>query len=242
MELVWKLSDSDITYVRDFVKANRNQKTDRVTGRNINHIDRAIDKDSILRAMLICLLSSETDSYPESRVEQMFIKKPYLLSYQYLFRVRNIEYAFQEFFQMFGITKFVNKVPKFFSANFEFLEASNWELESEIVKALEHDLTKYDERELADSVDRSFKGFGSKEARSFLLELGITKYEIPIDTMLRNWLKSFNFPIKFSRIALQDIMFYHFVSDGIQKMCEISDIYPCVLYSSIQPGTGIQKM
>jgi hypothetical protein len=239
MELIWKLSDSDINRIRDFVKKYKNPNVEKIINRNINHVDRTIDKDSLLRAMLICLMSSETDSYPESRIEQIFRKKPFLLSCQYLFKVSNIEYAFQETFQAFGVTKYLKKVPKYFSTNFDFLVETNWDLESEINRSLDHELTKYDERKLADRVDKSFKGFGSKEARSFLLALGVTKYEIPIDYKLLKWLNNFDFPIKFSKIALQDILFYHFVSDGIQKLCEISEIYPCVLYASIISSSEI---
>jgi thermostable 8-oxoguanine DNA glycosylase len=234
MELIWKLNDSDINKVRDYVSKNKNPKVERVIDRNINHIDRTIDKDSLLRTMLICLLSSDTDYYPESKVEQILKKKPYLLNYQYLFKVQNIEILFQEVFQTFGIMKYVKKVPGFFTTNFDYLEETDWDLESEIRKAIDHELTKADERKLADMVDKSFKGFGSKEARCFLLELGVTRYEIPIDSKLIKWLENFGFPIKFSKTALQDILFYHFVSDGIQKLCEISEINPCVLYSSVQ--------
>ncbi len=239
MELIWKLGDSDINRIRDFVKKYKNPDVEKIINKNINHVDRVVDKDSLLRAMLICLMSSETDSYPESRINQIFSKKPFLLSCQYLFKVSNIEYAFKETFQTFGVTKYLKKVPKYFSANFDFLVETNWDLESEINRSLEHELTKYDERKLADRVDKSFKGFGSKEARSFLLALGVTRYEIPIDNKLLKWLKNFDFPIKFSKIALQDILFYHFVSDGIQKLCEISEIYPCVLYASIISSSEI---
>ena len=241
MELIWKLGDSDINRIRDFVKKYRNPNVEKIINKNINHVDRVVDKDSLLRAMLICLMSSETDSYPESRINQIFSKKPFLLSCQYLFKVSNIEYAFKETFQTFGVTKYLKKVPKYFSANFDFLVETNWDLESEINRSLDHELTKYDERELADRVDKSFKGFGSKEARSFLLALGVTRYEIPIDNKLLKWLKNFDFPIKFSKIALQDILFYHFVSDGIQKLCEISEIYPCVLYASIISSSEITE-
>jgi thermostable 8-oxoguanine DNA glycosylase len=239
MELIWKLTISDITKVRDFVNKNKSQKVERIINRNINHIDRIIDKDSLLKTMFICLLSSETDSYPESKIESMLRKKPYLLTYQYLFKVRDIEILFHEVFQTFGSTKYINKVPRYFSTNFEFLEDTDWDLELKITSSLENELTKSDERKLADLVDRSFKGFGSKEARSFLLELGITRYEIPIDYKFSKWLENFGFPIEFSKTALQDVLFYHFVSDGIQKLCEISDIYPCVLYTSILSGSEV---
>jgi thermostable 8-oxoguanine DNA glycosylase len=236
MELIWKLNDSDINRIRDFIKRYNSPAVEKIINRNINHIDTAINKDSVLKVMLICLLSSDTDSYPERIIEQMVNEKPYLLNYEYLLKVRNIEYMFQEAFKTYGITKYLKKVPNFFSTNLDFLFETNWNLEKEINSSLERELTKNEERELADRIDRSFKGFGSKEARSFLLALGVTRYEIPIDYKLIKWLKAFDFPIKFSKIALQDILFYHFVSDGIQKLCEISEIYPCVLYSSVMSG------
>jgi hypothetical protein len=241
MELIWKLSDSDIIRIRDFVKRYKNPEVEKIINRNINHVDRIFNKDSILRAMLTCLMSSETDSYPESKIEIMFKKKPYLLSHQYLLKASSIEYTIKEIFQAFGVTKYLERVPKYFSSNFKYLAETNWNLESEINFSLKQDLTKDEERKLADKVDRSFKGFGSKEARSFLLALGVTKYEIPIDYKLLKWLNIFDFPIKFSKIALQDILFYHFVSDGIQKLCEISEIYPCVLYTTIVSSSGIAE-
>jgi thermostable 8-oxoguanine DNA glycosylase len=241
MELVWKLSDSDIIKVREFVKTNVNPNVEKIMNRNIRRIEVTIDKDSILRAMLTCLLASDTDSYPEHEIDKIFHKKSHFLNFEYLFKMNSIENAFHEIFQKFGNNKYVKKVPKYFSSNFDFLVETNWNLESEIKNSLKKELTKHDERKLADMADRSFKGFGSKEARSFLLALGVTKYEIPIDNKLIRWLEKFSFPIKFTKIALQDIIFYHFVSDGIQKLCEVSDIYPCVLYASIPSGSNLLK-
>ena len=120
MELIWKLSDSDISKVRDYVGKKKNQKVERVIAQNINHIDRTIDKDSLLRSMFICLLASETDSYPESKIEPLLKKKPYLLNYQYLFKVQNMETLFQEVFQTFGITKYAKKSSGIFYHQLRF--------------------------------------------------------------------------------------------------------------------------
>jgi hypothetical protein len=47
-------------------------------------------------------------------------------------------------------------------------------------------------------------------------------------------LNNFGFPVKISATALQDRNFYHFISDGIQLLCERANIYPCVLEAAIQ--------
>lgn len=233
MELIWKISDSDVLKVVNVIKTNRDKKVERIINHNIKHIDVEIDKDSILRAMLICLLSSDSEPYPEEKTDQLFNKKPYLLNYQYLLRAGNIEEQLYEIFQAGGLTKYAKKIPGLYASNVEYLTDSNWELEHEIREMAGKDLSVQEERKLADMTDRSFKGFGSKEARSFLLALGVTRYEIPVDFQMIRWLEQMSFPVRFSGHALQDIYFYHFISDGIQKLCEISDTFPCLLYSSV---------
>lgn len=118
------------------------------------------------------------------------------------------------------------------------MEETNWDLQTKLENSLKNELTKYSERELADSIDQIFKGFGSKQARNFLQALGLTKYVIPIDSRLIKWMKDFGFPVLFSTTALQDKAFYHFVSDGIQLLCEKGNIYPCVLDAAIFSSHG----
>ena len=59
------------------------------------------------------------------------------------------------------------------------------------------------------------------------------KYEIPVDSRITNWLKDFGFPVALSAAGLQDRAYYHFVSDGIQRLCDEAGIYPCVLDAAI---------
>jgi hypothetical protein len=241
MKFKWEVSESDISKVIDFVSKHKSPYVEHIVNRNINRRDLVIDKNSLLKTMFMCLLSTDTDSYPEGKVNSMLSKKPFLLTYQYLIRTGNVEHEFKEIFRISGFTKYVNKVPNYFSCNFDFMEKSDWDLEKEIICSLKHELTICEERELADRVDQDFKGFGSKEARSFLLLSGVTKYEIPIDYQSIIWLENFDFPIRFSKKALQDKSFYHFVSDGIQLLCEKARIFPCVLYSSILSSSGMVK-
>jgi thermostable 8-oxoguanine DNA glycosylase len=241
MRFVWEVRKSDIDRIADFVKTHNNQYVERVFDRNINHKNIVISKDSLLQAMFLSLLSSSTDSYPQEKVDAMLNKNPDLLKYQYLLKAGNIKSRMEEIFTKNGITKNIKKVPGYFSNNFDFLNKTGWDLEHDINNALNNELTKHQERELADKVDQGFKGFGSKEARSFLLMLGVTRYEIPIDYRLIDWLGNFGFPVRFTKTALQDKLFYHFVSDGIQLLCEKAGIFPCVLYTSVLSGSGNVK-
>lgn len=165
-----------------------------------------------------------------------------MLTYQYFEKEPNIEEALHDMLKINGLTKFLKSVPGYFSLNFNYLEESNWALQSEFKIFLKNESTKYAERVLADSIDQIFKGFGSKQARDFLQILGLAKYEIPIDTGTINWMRNFGFPISFSIKALQDKAFYHFVSDGIQLLCEKANIYPCVFDAVIfSSNVGINQ-
>jgi hypothetical protein len=63
--------------------------------------------------------------------------------------------------------------------------------------------------------------------------LGLTKYEIPIDSRITKWLNDFGFPVTLSANVLSDQNYYNFVLDGFQKLCSAAEIYPCVMDAAI---------
>jgi thermostable 8-oxoguanine DNA glycosylase len=241
MNIIWNISESDIKKVVDFVNENRNPYVDSRISRNVNRIDLQISRDTIIKTMLMCLLSSQEYLSTDSNFEVFFRKKPFLLTYDFLSKATIIEVVLSDVLKINGLTKYSNKIPNYFSSNFSYLEETNWALQTKLENSLKKKSTKQSERALADSVDKIFKGFGSKHARDFLQTLGLTKYEIPIDSWTMNWMKNFGFPISFSVTALQDKTFYHFVSDGIQLLCEKANIYPCVLDAAIFSTIGGMK-
>lgn len=89
------------------------------------------------------------------------------------------------------------------------------------------------EVEAADFVDGRFKGFGPKQSRNLLQGLGLTKYEIPIDSRIIKWLNDFDFPVKLTGKPLGDPEYYKFVSRGIRELCDACGIYPCMLDAAI---------
>lgn len=89
------------------------------------------------------------------------------------------------------------------------------------------------ERQVANFVDDNLAGFGPKQSRNFLQWLGLTKYEIPVDSRITKWLNEFGFPVMLSATALADRNYYEFVSEGIQSLCAKARVYPCVLDAAI---------
>jgi hypothetical protein len=64
--------------------------------------------------------------------------------------------------------------------------------------------------------------------------LGWTMYEIPIDSRITKWLNNeLDFPLTVSSTTLQDVNFYHFVSDAIQSLCKKADVKPCLFDAAV---------
>jgi thermostable 8-oxoguanine DNA glycosylase len=113
------------------------------------------------------------------------------------------------------------------------LEKELWSRVVEVVDELRLSSTPRSEREAADFIADHFKGFGPKQSRNLLQSLGLTRYEIPIDSRITKWLNDFGFPVRLSAGALADRNYYDFVSEGFQQLAAQSEIYPCVLDAAI---------
>jgi len=131
-----------------------------------------------------------------------------------------------------NLRRFLDRISDDLASNFERLEKGEWNRTLRECNRLTRNVGKKIECEVADVID-GFKGFGSKQSRNLLQDLGITRYEIPIDSRVTNWLNDGEFPFKLSATALADPGFYRFLSDGIQELCMKSDVFPCIFDAAV---------
>ena len=89
------------------------------------------------------------------------------------------------------------------------------------------------EQAAADFLDERFLGLGPKQSRNLLQALGLTCYEVPIDSRVTKWLNDFGFPIPLSPAGLADRNYYKLVSSGIQALCAAAEVKPCLLDAAI---------
>lgn len=233
MDIIWKISDSDITKVQNFVGENTNAFVEYRISKNIDRKNISVDKNSILKSVIMGLLTSLQSSGPNSKVAKFIRLKPFPLSVENILKANNIEGFLRITLKENGLNRFKNKIPYFFATNYSRLQNSNWEIINDLTNKLDGKATKEIERTIADNIQDSFIGFGPKQSRNILQTLGLTKYEIPIDSRIISWLNEFGFPISLSSAALQDKNYYHFVLDGIQFLCDRAQIYPCILDAAI---------
>lgn len=234
MKIVWHIEPEDVEKVRSFCNSYRDDPFVRQRiERNLSESHPEVTKELFWYVMVSCLVTTQQRSGPSSPVAQFINTRPFPLRYELSVQQDDLQrYAKQVLTEFGGIRRF-NRIADAVSTNLDQLEAGLWSKTLEIVNRLGRQSTPDDERKAAIFIDDNFKGFGPKQSRNLLQSLGLTKYEIPIDSRITKWLNEFGFPVKLSAGALSDQNYYNFISKGVQELCTQSNIYPCVLDAAI---------
>ncbi len=79
MDIKWVVSDYDIERIRRFIDENDNLFVENRISRDINRENIHIDRNSILRGMIICLITSQQRSGPNTPVSVFLRLDPFRL-------------------------------------------------------------------------------------------------------------------------------------------------------------------
>lgn len=232
MNISWNISDADIQNIKKVVRDNENPFLNMRRLHNVYKQNIVINRDIVIKAIIMCLLTSQQRSGPNSVVGHFLRLDPFPINIGKVSNADNIEILIKQILQKNGLSRYVNRISQFFAANLKKINENNWTI-IERLEDLKQKDSKDEERKLADELQSEFDGFGPKQSRNFLQSLGLTKYEIPIDSRITNWLNEFGFPVTLTSSPLGDTGYYHFVLDGIQEVCEKAGIFPCILDAAI---------
>ena len=232
MEINWIINHTEIQKLKSFIEENDNAFLRARISRNVEKKNISITKNSIIRNLMMCLLTSQQRSGPDSPVGNFLRKKPFPINDTTVSETENIEVFLKQTLKQHDLPRYINRISKFFTENIVKIENDNWQI-IERLEYLNKNQSKETERKLADFLNDWLKGFGPKQSRNFLQSLGLTKYEIPIDSRITSWLNKFGFPLSLKSSPLSDQDYYHFVLDGIQELCLKANVLPCVLDAAI---------
>ena len=229
MNITWNIEKTDIRLVKRIVEKHQNHPFVQ------NRIERNFsNKENIClpefwHVLVACLLAFKERSGFDSPVTNFLNKKPFPFShdvfisngniYNYTKRILNSIYGFKRPATIAGQLR----------TNFIRLRGGLWVKMDGLLKDLQSEESPEMERQVAEFIDTHFKGFGPMQSRNLLQSLGLTKFEIPVDTRIIKWLNESIFSLKFSAPDLSDRNFYNIVSDGFQHLCKQCGVYPCVL-------------
>jgi thermostable 8-oxoguanine DNA glycosylase len=88
------------------------------------------------------------------------------------------------------------------------------------------------EREAAHELANNFKGVGPKQARNLLQSLGLTRYEIPLDSRVVRWLRDrLGWSISMESLARTE--YYEELLDRVQASCEAAGVLPTLFDAAV---------
>lgn len=234
MEFHWLVSVDDVARVKDLlVRQSDNPFVRARIDRNLTVPKPRPNRISVWQQMIACLLTTQQRSGPNSPLSVLVRTRPFPLGYEVCRDAANAEELIQRVLKEHGGIRRHGLIASAAAANLSALETTGWPRLMDVL----HDLQAADnaalERRAAGFVAEHFKGFGPKQSRNLLQSLGLTRYEIPIDSRITTWLRDFGFPVPLSSTGLSDAGYYDFVSDGIQQLCAAAGTPPCVLDAAI---------
>ena len=246
MKIDWHISQHDVDRVKKLVKEQTAAGNHLIRCRKKTNLSRKksrVTPTAFWHSMVSARITTQNKSGTGSRVDELSNATPFPLSLRKVRSEGNVERFIAETVRSRGIGK--NKaIAKDLAINLDRLEnrksESRWERTLNECNRLTKLVSVAKEREVARYIHKTFQGFGPKQSRNLLQMLGLTRYEIPIDSRLTKWLNEFGFPVKLNATVLGDRGYYEFVSDGVQELCRKADVYPCIFDAAVFASQAVR--
>ncbi len=206
--------------------------------KNLDRKKRPITKPVFWREMVHARLTSQTKV---ERVEDFMKSGSFLLDYEKVRSERDVEDLIAETVRRAKI-RFPQKTAEHLACNLAWLEEGDgWKQARDKCNRLtklpattDEKERQETEREVANYVRRTFKGFGPKQSRNLLQMLRLTRYETPIDSRVMNWLNQYLPPhAQLTSRVLSNSKRYESILDDIQQLCREAKEYPRVFDAAV---------
>lgn len=200
---------------------------------NVQKILPEFSDDQFWEAMLACLLTTQQRSGSKSAVTRFLIQKPYPLCLSACRQTSSVQQLVESTLTAFGDLRRAKNIGEEGECNLRWLQGQGWSQIHAMVRRLKDGGGVDTERQAVDLIIDNMAGFGPKQSRNLLQSLGLTQYEIPIDSRITKWLVAIGFPVHPSAASLADRHYYSFVMQGFQALCAACNVLPCVMDAAI---------
>jgi len=241
MKLQWIITNEDIELIHNFINCHKDKSFVRNRiNKNLltSPVSISVDvlREKIWKQIVACLLTTQQRSGPNSKISKFLNISPFLLNYKFCKESIDINKDVFNVITEFGGIRRTNTISEEIEYNLNWLEKEDgWEKLIKTFNLLleekenKSSLEKIQIERNACLVAQNLKGIGPKQSRNLWQSLGVTVFEIPIDSRIIKWLNNNNFPFKISPNSLSDESYYQLVMTGIQKLCLEAHISPCIL-------------
>lgn len=241
--LKFQFDDTDFQKVKEVIEQNSSHEF--FQKRILLNIDRNgvdLSQRKIWKEIMGCLLTTQQKSGKNSVVDKFFDEnKAKILDIDQV-KIQSNDEEIRKELSKFRRNEIIDKQRL---ENYEWLEKKGGWIHLESILELlknppsnENERKKL-ERKCANEIDdiKDLRGLGPKQSRNFLQALGLTHYEIPIDSRIAKWIKNElgkedRLPL-LSASALSNQQYYCAVLDAIQDLCDKAGKLPCIFDAAV---------
>jgi hypothetical protein len=241
VKIEWAIDEDEARRVSAFVESQSTRSFVQYrASKNITGPPPSFSRPLFWHGMLACLLTTQQRSGPHSAVTRLVSAEPFPLALAVCQGQEDVEGFVAQTITGFGGLRRANRIGNAAAANLAWLSGGGWgmiEAKAAALAACRARPPKRGDRRLertaARLVMQHMREFGPKQSRNLWQCLGLTRYEIPLDSRITKWLNANGFPVQLSATPLADTRYYEFVMDGVQAICEACGVLPCVLDAAI---------
>jgi len=262
----WTISNNDVEKTLSFVHEMmvKSYVGKRIKN-NISFPPPEISRSLIWEGMFDCLLSTRQKSGPDSPIAIFLNEDPFPLAYETCVRQENLEVFIKDIIGSHPSIQYKNNIARFATHNLLWLEKGGWNTVDQWLRPLQEQRKtdpkpdhKTSERGVSHNFDEVFLGIGPKQSRNYLQLLGLTRYEVPVDSRFINWIIANEFPLLFDGKPIQALerkiinqrlsvpYWYDRILDKLQELCDKCQILPVILdacvFASFDPDWESEKI
>jgi hypothetical protein len=235
MNIEWQITSTDKACVKALVEKQQESVLVRYAyARNLAESKSPITKERLWRAMVCMRLTTLARVSPTGKLAKFQCHVPFPLAYNSIRKQQSRESFILNTIRTYEVRTHRRVISRQLSNNFDLFEGGELSRALDQCNRLVHLGKRETEAAVADYIVENFEGFGPKQSRNVLQALGLTRYEMPIDSRVTDWLnEELEFPFTVTSGALSDRHYYRLILDVICKLCEECGIFPCVLDAAI---------
>lgn len=240
MKLTWTIDADDREAVAALIADTMKHRVVRDRHAiNVNGRGPSFNRDAIWRVMIGCLLTTQQRSGPDAPIGRVLHATPFPLALDRCKPGKVERYVLATLTKAGGIRR-TRRIAAEVTRNLDILNSGGgWAtVETEFTRLQLQRKQSPDpahgvaERAAAEVIDHLLWGFGPKQSRNFWQWLGLTRYEIPLDSRIIAWLNN-TLGLSISAAGLSSDTYYNFVGDAIRALCAQCDVLPCIFDAAV---------
>jgi len=203
----------------------------------IRHPPQVFCRDAFWKQVVGCLLSTQNKVFPGSPVSRLLETVPFPFSLAACEQREQdlINYAQSQLIEI----RFNKTIAERLAKDFEWLKSGGWiqveEAFSTLASTNRGAATECiaTERKAAQLVMDNMFGFGPKQSRNLWMCLGLTRYEIPIDSRVAKWFGALSPPLVINMKKIGQPRYYVEIESHIQALCQEAQVLPCLMDAAV---------